>query len=322
MARYRAPAADLVPLAGAISTTYGLGRLREAPVRIARGQQGVVWSLRTTGGRFAVKQVLVAPDPAGAARDAAFVESVLARTAVLAPRPVRTGDGEVLTEVAGVAVRVSEWVDLVPSVDLDPGVVGALVADLHREPLPAPERVDPWYTDPVPEREWAATGEALARAGAPFAAEFAEFAAAHVRLQRRLVPAGATRLCHRDLWLDNLPSTPDGRICVIDWDNCGPADPGQELAMPLWEQCAGDPVRARRLLDAYRDHGGPGVMDGPGSFTMVIAQLGHFAATAGQRWLSAADEEDRARMEAWFREGYDQPLDEAEIALLLGAATA
>jgi hypothetical protein len=51
---------------------------------------------------------------------------------------------------------------------------------------------------------------------------------------------------------------------------------------------------------------------------MVLAQFGHFAITAGQRWLEA-DDDDRARAEAWFREGWERPLDVAGVDELLDA---
>ena len=50
-----------------------------------------------------------------------------------------------------------------------------------------------------------------------------------------LVPARELRTCHRDLWSDNLRATAQGGLSVIDWDNCGLSDPGQELAGVLFE---------------------------------------------------------------------------------------
>jgi thiamine kinase-like enzyme len=37
------------------------------------------------------------------------------------------------------------------------------------------------------------------------------------------------QVCHCDLWADNVVGTPTGGVCVIDRENCGPADPSQEL---------------------------------------------------------------------------------------------
>ena len=46
--------------------------------------------------------------------------------------------------------------------------------------------------------------------------------------------------CHRDLWADNVLPTADGGVCVIDWENSGPADPSQELGCVLFEFARGD----------------------------------------------------------------------------------
>lgn len=39
--------------------------------------------------------------------------------------------------------------------------------------------------------------------------------------------------CHRDLWADNILPAAQGGVCVIDWENSGPADASQELACVL-----------------------------------------------------------------------------------------
>ena len=53
--------------------------------------------------------------------------------------------------------------------------------------------------------------------------------------------------CHRDLWADNVLPTADGGVCVIDWENSGPADPSQELGCVLFEFARFDPGRVRAL---------------------------------------------------------------------------
>ena len=72
-----------------------------------------------------------------------------------------------------------------------------------------------------------------------------------------------------------LPAA-DGRICVIDWENCGLEEPGHELPMALFDFAYHDTARASRLWHAYVDAGGPARPHGRGAFTMVIAQFGHF----------------------------------------------
>ena len=82
--------------------------------------------------------------------------------------------------------------------------------------------------------------------------------------------------CHRDLWADNILPTPTGEVCVIDWENCGLADPAQELPMAMIDFARGDHRRSIELYASYVAAGGPARISGYGSFTMVIAQFGHF----------------------------------------------
>lgn len=303
-----------------LAASFGLGELLSAPIPAARGQQGMVWRFDTDTGSYAVKHLLVPTTRDAVAADVAFQEVMLRRADLLLPRPVRSPGGEPLLEVAGLPVRAYTWMDLLPPrVDLDPSRIGALFAAVHRDPIPAPGPVHPWYVDPIEEGGWRALGERLTRADAPFAPAFDEFARHHQDLQCLLLPPTGLQLCHRDLWMGNARPTPDGRICVIDWENFGAADPSQELAMPVYECCYDDPSRAAALYEAYLAGGGTGRLTDRGDFSMVIAQLGHFAVTAAERWLAAASEDERGRNEAWFREGHDQPLTVDLIDAFLAA---
>lgn len=306
---------------------FGLGRVVRTPEVAGRGKQGVLWRLVTDAGPFAVKEVIERPSEAEVAADVAFVTAMVGR-GVHAPLPLRTADGSVLADVGPAAVRVSTWVDLDEArPDVDPAALGALFATLHRDPPasgpPAPDGaaadVDGWYTDLVPAQEWDDLTCALLGAAAPFASEFAATAPVLLGLQDLFRAPAELRTCHRDLWADNVRGTPQGPLCVIDWDNCGPQDPTQEVCVALVEYCLGDPDRAAAVWRAYRDGGGTGRPADRGDFTMVLAQFGHFGATAGRDWLEAADDAGREDAEAWFRELLDHPLDLAGIDLLLAA---
>jgi Ser/Thr protein kinase RdoA (MazF antagonist) len=304
----------------AVAAAFGLGDTEADPVVQARGRQGRVWRVRTGRGCFAVKELFVELTEQQAQVEAEF-QAVIADRGVRAPRPVRTVTGAVLERVAGIQFRVHSWVAVLgPRRDLDPETVGTLMAALHRDPLPAsPTGTEPWHTVPVPDQEWEVASERLARAGAPFAKQFA-LARVHFRTLRQVFrPPDRTQLCHRDLWADNLRLTQDGGLCVLDWDNCGPADPAQELAVPLVEFCYDDADRAAALYRAYRRAGGPGRLSDRGDFTMVLAQFDHFAVTAARQWLAAGDDAARARAQAWFDEGWAEPLGLPEIDRLLCA---
>jgi Ser/Thr protein kinase RdoA (MazF antagonist) len=279
---------------------------------------GTVWRLRTDQGDYAVKEVRHALEEREAAASDEFTRGMIDR-GVPAPRPLQTIMGTTLAQIGAATVRVSEWVDLH---EVDPGreldAVGRLLALLHREPVRTTGRVDPWYTDPVDPQDWHATADALEEARSPFASEFASSVPHFLGLQPLFRVPRDEQLCHRDLWPDNLKATAGG-LCVIDWDNSGPAEAAQELAMVIVGFWQGQPHMAWQLYDAYRDAGGTGRIVEPSDFTMVLAQFGHFAVAAARRWMEPTHPERRDRYEAWFREGWDQPFGMTDITEILHA---
>ena len=70
---------------------------------------------------------------------------------------------------------------------------------------------------------------------------------------------------------------------------------------------------------AYRDAGGPGLVETLQDFAMAIAQQGHITELGCRRWLAAASDEDRADNEAWVREFIDRPMTRAVVEALLSA---
>jgi Ser/Thr protein kinase RdoA (MazF antagonist) len=302
----------------AVADAFGLGACQAEPVVAGRGRQGRVWQVQTQRGRFAIKELPAGIDEQAVHVDVGFQTAMIHR-GVPAPQPLRSVSGAVLVTVGDVPFRAYSWVDLdQPRRDLDPETVGTLMARLHRDPLPAePSATDYWYTNPVPLQDWQETSERLAAARAPFASEFAASVPRFVALQASFRSSRRTQLCHRDLWADNVRLTGKGELCVIDWDNSGPAEPAQELAMPLVEFCYDDGDRAARLYRAYTRAGGPGRLGDPSDFTMVMAQFGHFAIVAAQQWLQSTEETSKARAEAWLQEGWEEPLGMPQIERLL-----
>jgi aminoglycoside phosphotransferase (APT) family kinase protein len=307
----------------ALARCFGLGgaaRLSDGPV--ARGKQGLVWRLDTAEGRWAVKMPLDPSDEAEVRTSTAFQEAACA-AGVPAPRVRRTTDGCVFGTLAGRQVRVYEWVDLrAPDAMLDPHLVGATVAAIHRVP-PAddPDPVDPWYHEPVGARGWDDLIGQLAEAGAPFAGRLAGLRDELVALEDWIEPPQLLRTCHRDLWADNVLPTADGGVCVIDWEDSGPADPSQELGCVLFEFARTDPGRARALAQAYRQAGGPAAVTRRGHFSMLIAQLGHITQAAGSDWLEPNPRSpERADSAAWIGEGLDEPHTRALLETILAAA--
>ena len=275
---------------------YGLGSAAKDMAISARGLQGQVWRLETDRGLFAVKDLIVLQTPADAEMDAAYQEAVLNAGTVPLPRPVRTRSGEVLMTVAGHQLRVYEWVDLGPAdLGLDPRLIGATLAAIHLVQHSPAKPLHGWYTDPVGDPRWSQLlGDARA-ADAPFADDLAAEIPHLLRLEGLLERPRNLRNCHRDLWADNILTTSDG-ICVIDWENCGLEDPSYEIPMILFEFGAGDRGRTVDLYQCYLDAGGPGRVDGFGSFSMVIAQFGHFWESAVTSYTApGATEEEQTR---------------------------
>jgi Ser/Thr protein kinase RdoA (MazF antagonist) len=284
----------------------GAARLSDGPV--ARGKQGEVWRLDTAEGRWAVKVPFRWCDEEEVREPTAFQEAAYA-AGVPAPRVCRTTEGAVFATIHGKQVRVYEWVDLGdPDPSLDPALVGTVVAAIHRVGTPDLGSLDAWYHHPVGADRWDQLIERLRHAGASFAGRLAELRDELVALESWIEPPQVLRTCHRDLWADNVLPTADGGVCVIDWENSGPADPSQELAAVVFEFARTDPGRARALANAYREAGGPARVVRRGHFSMLIAQLGHIAETAASDWLHPNRRSpSRADSAAWIGEVLDEP---------------
>ncbi len=287
---------------------------------LARGKQGLVWRLDTADGSWAVKMPF---DPSGeddAAAATLFQEAAYA-AGVPTPQVRRTIEGHVFATIAGTQVRVYEWINLMaPDSKLDPAAVGSVVAAIHRVQTTDLSPVDPWYQDPVGANRWDQLVEQLRQAGAPFAGRLAALRDELVALESWIEPPQTLQPCHRDLWADNLLPTADGEVCVIDWDDSGLADPSQELGCVLFEFARGDPGRIRALTHAYRQAGGPAVVNQRRHFSMLIAQLGHITEAAASDWLTPNPRSpQQADAEEWISGTLNEPHTRDLLDAILGA---
>ena len=310
--------------AGDLTRQFALGRavrLSDGPV--ARGKQGLVWRLETTEGSWAVKVPFVTTTEDEVRSSTAFHEAAHA-AGVATPQVRRTTNGAVFASLDGCQARLYEWVDLCPvDTGLDAAVVGAVIAGIHGVSGTAADvgQLDAWYAEPVGADRWDWLVEQLEEQRAPFARKVADLRDELVALESWIEPPKMLVTCHRDLWADNVRATADGGVCVIDWENSGPADPGQELGCALFEFARTDPGRAHELVTAYRRAGGRAAVRRRQDFSMLIAQLGHITEMAATDWLQPNPRSpDRADSAAWINEVLDEPHTRELLDSLLRAA--
>jgi len=290
---------------------------------VARGEVGQVWRLTTSRGTFAIKEQFDPFPDDEVSEHAAFQEAAHV-AGIPVPVVIRDRDGRAGTTFEGAQIRAFGWVDLRERTpDVDPAEVGSLIASIHRITFGGRLPTHPWYTEPVGPDRWDALAGRLFEASAPFADRLGAMRDELVALETLIERPRHLQTCHRDLWADNVLRTTAGPLCVIDWENCGLADPGQELALVVFEFGMGDADRFRTIHQAYRAHGGPGRIDRLGSFSMLIAQLGHIGEDACESWLDASGSGDeRARQEARADEFLSLPLTRDAITEILDAVTA
>lgn len=288
--------------------------------RSDRGEQGMVCKVVSARGTFAVKTMFEAWSEAEVAGPATYQQLVHA-AGVNVPGIVRTIDGTVLADIDGATVRVYEWVELRERDPLlDPVAVGTTAAAIHRVRWVKGTEVHPWYTEAVGAARWSELRDAAADAHAPFDTDLARLHDGLIALESLLEVPTDLQTCHCDLWADNLLATSNGELCVIDWENAGPADPSQELCLLLYEFGGNDASRCRALYDAYVAAGGPGRVDRPGNFSTVIAQVCHINELAVSRWLGeGSTAAQRAHDASLFGEFVDQPLTLGLIDDILAA---
>jgi Ser/Thr protein kinase RdoA (MazF antagonist) len=315
---YTAPTPDQIE---EITARYDLGRDPRVVGAPTRGELGQVWRLETSTGTWAVKRPFD-PEPEEQALSSACFQEAAVGAGVPAPAVVRTRDGRVLLDLDGGQFRVYSWVDVQPlDVSLDPASVGELLASIHRLERSAPGPVHPWYTEPVGAEAWDELVGELLGAGMPRAEYFAAFREELVALELLLAEPSHLQQLHLDLWADNVRATGAGGLCVLDWDNSGAGDPSQELAVVLFEFCAGSAPRAELLYEAYVDAGGSGRVTRAEDFSMAVAQLGHIFERQCRTWLRNESPEARERAADAMEEFVSRPLTRQVVADILDAVT-
>lgn len=264
---------------------FGLGQITGDPAYIARGVMGEIWRLDTTGGRWAVKWLF--PRAGADPRPPDIpVQLAAAEAGIPLPLPVVAKDGTAVAEIAGRPARVYEWVDLsgrveVPASSATAAEAGRLLGLLHGLALSAADAQDtvhPWFTH-VPDPEyWADLLDRARASNAAWAPGLADAQALIADLSEYVIPpAGrAPIICHRDFNPDNVfPAARDGRLVVLDWENCGLLHPDQEVGYAVFTWCSGhgrfDQPAADALLAEYAAASGTAPVIGPGFFATAAA---------------------------------------------------
>ena len=309
-------------MAAQVADRFDLGPDARLEVEAARGEQGQVRRLVTARGVFALKETFGELDVDESELTAVF-QARCHDAGVPCPRPLADGDGRYVAHLGGQPVRLQTWAD-VHDADplLDPASVGTAVARLHGVVVPATESPHEWHTEPVGAAEWRALVKAARGAGAPYADRLAALVPDLLAMEELLTPMVGRQWCHLDLWADNLRGTPDGGVCVIDFDNAGPAEPTRELAMVLFEFARTGRDRLHALVAAYEEAGGSGRVSRAEDFGVTIAQLHHIGRHQVLGWLHARDPEARARAHAGVEEFVGDPFRVGDVERLLGWLTA
>lgn len=291
-----------------IAQRYGLGTPRSFTGPHARGFQAEVWKLQGDTGTWAVKRSFSPIDEMDLVLGAEFQEA--ARSAGLAtPGIVRDLDGRLLADVGWGQVRVDEWADLADAdPTIDPAALGAAIATLHQVTSASIGHIDPWYCEGVGADRWIELLAQIQASDAPFARPLSSARDELVAMEALIEPPTNLRLCHRDLWADNVRLGADGRIWIIDWQDCGAADIDHELAALLFEYAYDDTRRARSFYESYVNAGGPARVLRPQHFSMAIAQLGHILELSCRNWLAAQSSAERTLNEGRVAEFIDKPL--------------
>jgi Ser/Thr protein kinase RdoA (MazF antagonist) len=297
------------PDAAEVAARFGLGDPVGPATLSARGELGRIWRLPTTRGLWALKEVFETgpTSAADALRDVAFQEVAIAG-GIPMPRPIVASDGAALVEVGPDddrrAVRIYTWAELQGHhVAAPPPAVAAILGRLHAI-APADVRpVDPWVRQPPDPSALEALLERTRAAGVPWADTLAGLvpivleATAAVGRPAAEPPDRVT--CHLDFNAENVLLDVTGGVCVVDWENSGPARLEWELASAV-AQFARTPDLVAPFLRSYAGAGGPARLRDRRSFALTEIVDANLVATYGSRALDGADPEDRARAAYWI----------------------
>ncbi|MFI6496117.1 phosphotransferase [Nonomuraea typhae] len=291
-----------------VAREYELGAVTAAPVYAARGELGLIWRLDTERGSWAVKESLIEVAEEDADADVRF-QHAAAEAGIVLPAPIRDRRGRVILRARPHDLRVYAWADLAAG-EITAAQLGAAAARIHRVRHAARGQVSPWFAAPLGRAAWhevARISRGQEWAGALDAC-LADLIAVE-DVVRPPDPADVTT-CHRDLNEENLRMSTGGVLTVLDWENCGPAVPAQELAALV--------ARDGEVYRAYVEAGGPARVTRPEHFSMRVAVQAHLLEFYARRATGGQEsEESRSRARARLRDMLAAPLTKERISAIL-----
>jgi Ser/Thr protein kinase RdoA (MazF antagonist) len=260
----------------------------------SRGALGQMWRVEVGSARYALKELFdEPPTEASIAIELDFARRATEAGVRVPASHADLDGGYLVTAPGGTWLRCYDWIDLHPLARAAPETprrIGALLALLHRCAAPAtvePNGGDPpdhWY-DRVPV---AADWVDVSTSAAPWVARLHGRLPSLPRLCAAVRPAEPAQLllCHRDLHWENVHVDSTGALVVVDWDDMGPAEPGQELARVVFDWCCDDTFTdldaARVMVQSYLSEGGPGRITEPADFSMLLASRLNFLLSQAQ----------------------------------------
>jgi Ser/Thr protein kinase RdoA (MazF antagonist) len=273
-----------------VCAAFGLAASPGASISaLSRGAAGRIWCLDLGADRYAVKELFVELDEESVSRDVRFTAHLQA-AGIQLPGSVPGRCGRFVVPLAGDAgdswLRLYRWIDGIPADLADAGLaarIGDLLGRLHAHALPAECAPDPWYETVPGPAAWDQLADAARTQGASWSQALAVHLGLLADLAELVAPVARDQMvtCHRDLHPDNVLVDGSGDLILLDWDDAGPACPGQELAglLAFWHVHDGgraDDAAVVRTLAAYRSAGGPGRLRDERSFSMYIASRMNF----------------------------------------------
>lgn len=251
----------------ALLSEFALPAELSAVDEVGRAWSNRVWSVRTSCGRYAVKELLNPwRDPLWREwlEEAIRFERHAVAVGVHAPQPLLTGSGAALVDIDGRTFRVHEWMENsrpCPDGAVTEQIARAIARDLammHGLQF-APTRQDVFPTPTAATCDgWPELVEQLQRVGSPYAQNAARILPDVATIREWFVrrPDGRKVMSHGDVDQKNLLLA-DGSAWMIDWDVAAPWLPAEEalrtaMSLASWTS----PAIVDVFLSAYFSAGG------------------------------------------------------------------